>query len=628
MSWMKALYDTYEANLSSVGEEQVRGKLKFSLLPISHTTQTAHIEVTVTTDGKFHSASILDKKITLIPATESSASRSGSKIAPYPLHDKLGYVAGDFKKYGGSVKEEKQFEAYIEQLREWSKSSFSHPKIKAIYEYLSKKELIKDLIEANILLLNEDVILLKWQASLEKNLGKKPEIFSKVTGDLTGAFVRFNVRSLDGTILTPVWEDKKVHQSFVNYYNELLQGNDVCFITGETISSTIRHANKIRNAADKAKLISSNDTSGFTFRGRFDKSEEAFAIGYDVSQKAHNALKWLINKQAKIIDERVFLVWGNEQNLAVIPPDEDSFTIFRRRNKEKEIKSNTLESFAKEVSQAIEGYKNDLVLNAEVNILVLDAATPGRMSVQYYRNFNKEIYFERLKKWHETCIWVHSYKKDGEQYATFLGAPATRDIASAAYGSKANERIVKDTMARLLPCILDGKKIPRDLIRLLVHRASNPVSMEFWEWQKTLSIACAMINREEEEFNVALNKENTDRSYLFGRLLGVAYELERKALWKKEERRETNAERYMSSFASNPKRTWETIHSNLQPYKAQLGNSANWLYSQIIEITDKFDIDNFNDKPLDPIYLLGFSSQIMEIRNSNKKIDEKEENEE
>lgn len=628
MSWMKALYDTYNVNSDLIGVEQARGERRFSLLPISHTTQTAHIEVTITEEGEFHSATVLDKKITLIPTTESSASRSGAKIAPYPLHDKLGYVAGDFKKYGGGEKEEKQFDAYIKQLKHWAESSYTHPKIQTIYHYLSKKQLIQDLVESKLFILDNEQLLLKWQANLEKTFGNKPEIFNKVTGDLTGAFIRFNVHSAE-EILTPVWEDRAVQQSFVDFYNDLLQENDVCYITGKMMPATERHANKIRNAADKAKLISSNDTSGFTFRGRFDKSNEAFAIGYDVSQKAHNALKWLINLQGKVIDERVFLVWGNTSKVDVLSPDEDSFSMLRRSKKiETKSNPNTFESFAKEVSNAIEGLKNDLEFKAEVNILVLDAATPGRLSVQYYRNFNKEIYFERLKKWHQSCVWVHSYKKENDNYVTFTGAPATRDIASAAYGSKANDRIIKDTIERLLPCILDGQRIPKDLIRTLAHRASTPVSMEFWEWQKTLSIACALINREEEEFNVGLDKESTDRSYLFGRLLGVAYELERKALWSKGEKRETSAERFMTSFSNSPKRTWGTIHESLLPYKMQSKTKANWLYDQIITITDQFKIEDFNDKPLDPVYLLGFSSQIMELRNSNNKNEEKEENEE
>lgn len=35
----------------------------------------------------------------------------------------------------------------------------------------------------------------------------------------------------------------------------------MCYVTGEQEFTTERHANKIRHAADKAKLISSNDTN-------------------------------------------------------------------------------------------------------------------------------------------------------------------------------------------------------------------------------------------------------------------------------------------------------------------------------------------------------------------------------
>ncbi|MFC7056454.1 type I-C CRISPR-associated protein Cas8c/Csd1 [Enterococcus alcedinis] len=104
MSWLNALYETYEANLDCVGElETVRGN-EFTLMPISHTTQTAQLEVTITESGDFHSVQVLNKISTLIPVSDSSASRSGSKIAPHPLHDKLNYVAGDLVNYGGGKK--------------------------------------------------------------------------------------------------------------------------------------------------------------------------------------------------------------------------------------------------------------------------------------------------------------------------------------------------------------------------------------------------------------------------------------------------------------------------------------------------------------------------------------------
>ena len=65
---------------------------------------------------------------------------------------------------------------------------------------------------------------------------------------------------------------------------------------------------------------------GLRFEDDSAESREAASISYDVSQKAHNALKWLINRQGKIIDQRVFLVWGNEELRYSRSPTEDLFS--------------------------------------------------------------------------------------------------------------------------------------------------------------------------------------------------------------------------------------------------------------------------------------------------------------
>src|SRR5699024_3886438 len=138
-------------------------------------------------------------------------------------------------------------------------------------------------------------------------------------------FVRFNVYSPKG-VLVDVWNDKEMYKSFINFYNDLLGDKDYCFVTGKYLPTTERHANKIRHSGDKSMLISANDKSGFTFRGRFNHSYEAASISYDVSQKAHNALKWLIERQGKIIDNRVFLIWSNEK-IETLDATEDGYSL-------------------------------------------------------------------------------------------------------------------------------------------------------------------------------------------------------------------------------------------------------------------------------------------------------------
>ncbi|WP_110931983.1 type I-C CRISPR-associated protein Cas8c/Csd1 [Paenibacillus bouchesdurhonensis] len=622
MSWLLHLYKTYESNLDRVGEiEKKYNDREYTLLPVSHTTQNAHIEVEVTEDGEFHSAFVIDKNdaSTLIPCTEESASRAGAKIAPYPLHDKLSYVAGDFVAYGGQIKKEEPFTYYIKQLEDWAQSPYATAKVCSIYNYLKKGQLIQDLVHAKILCVDADNKLIeKWDKKYESLYPEKPLIFSTVAGGQDSAFIRFNVHS-PKEILTKVWKDREMYDSFIRYYQNLLGGEDICYVTGQKLPSTDKHANKIRNAADKAKLISANDTSGFTFRGRFSQSNEVASISYEVSQKAHNALKWLINRQAKIIDQRVFLVWGNDMP-DIADPTEDTYSIDPTPVTVVQRKSFTNQEFANEVSKALEGYRNDISSKSQVNIMILDSATTGRMAVLYYRHMDKELYLDRLVKWHSTCVWLHRYRKNEQgEFVQFYGAPATKDIAFAAYGPRANEKVVKGLMERMLPCIVDDLKIPQDIVTSVYQRASNPVSMEKWEWEKTLSIACALINRQ-EGFKLALDMESNDRDYLFGRLLAVADVLERSALGR-EETRASNAIRYMNAFSRHPARTWMTIQQSLQPYQARMGTKASYLSKIIDEVASRIKIEDFNNRPLSGKYLLGFYSQRHELyqkRENNK----------
>lgn len=610
MPWLLNLLETYDANLKEVGEiKKNRFGREYTLLPVAHTTQNAHIEVTITEAGEFHSASVIEKEdaSTLIPSTIDSASRAGAVVSPYALHDKLNYTAGDFVKYGGKVGKKDPFQAYIDNLGRWVNSPYKNAIVEAIYTYLKKGQLIEDLVAERVIFLDEyGKMIEKWHKDYEEMYKEKPRIFTIVTGNQDSAFVRFKVHSPIDYLLPP-WRDKEVQDSFVSYYPEQVGNEAICFVTGRILPSTEKHSNKIRHAADKAKLISGNDSSGFTFRGRFNKSEEVASISYNASQKAHNALRWLIDKQGTVIDERVFLVWGNNE-VDIVSPQESSYSLSKKVNLENVV--TTHDVFAQEFSKAISGYKNDLTSDANINILIIDSATTGRMGVLYYQSMDKDIYFNRIKEWHTTCVWRHSFVQDKKRIF-FIGASATKDIAFAAYGPHANDKLVKGLMERMLPCIIEGKRIPDDVVRSAFHRASNPVAMENWEWEKTLSVTCALINKR-EGYDVALDTNNEDRDYLFGRMLAVADVLERSAM-RSDERRATNAIRYMSSFSKHPARTWNTIQDSIQPYQAKLGSHATRYTKVLDEIGSKIKVEDFNNKPLSGKYLLGLYSQRHEL---------------
>ncbi len=64
---------------------------------------------------------------------------------------------------------------------------------------------------------------------------------------------------------------------------------------------------------------------------------------------------------------------------------------------------------------------------------------------------------------------------------------------------------------------------------------------------------------------MALDKEETNRSYLYGRLLAVADRIEYRTYDEKDKARVTNAKRYMSTFSQRPFETWKMIEEISSP---------------------------------------------------------------
>ena len=156
MSWMQKLFETYEAcsldlDYTNPPQAEDGGKEAPALMPVSHTSQQAHICVTLKKDGTFHRAELMPRKSQLIiPATEASAGRSGAKVAPHPLIDKIHYCAKDYK--GKKAETFKGgFKAYFKLLTEWSESEFTHPMVQSVQKYIDEGTLVADLVDSDIL---------------------------------------------------------------------------------------------------------------------------------------------------------------------------------------------------------------------------------------------------------------------------------------------------------------------------------------------------------------------------------------------------------------------------------------------------------------------------------------------
>ena len=526
-------------------------------------------------------------------------------------------------------------------LKRWCVSEHSHLKAKAILKYVKRGTVVKDLIDSKVLFIGEDGKLLKkWH---KKNKNDVPDIFKLSLGEQADAFVRWIVE-IPNDPRSAVWQDMSLYESWIKYYLSTKKNETLCYVVGTKLLEADQHPAKLRNDADRAKLISANDTSGYTFRGRFLTAGQACGVSLDVSQKSHLALRWLIERQGKVFYEGkrrtpglTIVAWAitGEQIPDLLA---DSFTImgFDKLESDAEPIISNAQDLAIKLKKKIAGYSINLGDTTGVVVMGLDSATPGRMSIKFYRELTGSDFLARVENWHQTCCWIHNYRpkeidvvgKKKTIYIHFVGAPAPSDIAEAVYGSKVDDKLRNATIERILPCIIDGQKIPRDLVEAVVRRASNRIVMEDWEWNKTLSIGCALYRkyREKEEYNMALDENRTTRDYLYGRLLAIADDLEQWALKKANEDRPTTAARLMQRFAEHPYSTWRTIELSLQPYKARLGAKSLSRQRLISEVTAKFNLDDYtNDKRLNGEFLLGYHCQ-REVLRSKEKQEEQEEN--
>lgn len=619
MSWMQQLEKVYNENIHFVGEFEERRNQRITLLPVSHVMQSAQIEVLVSADGDFISAKVVEKEQarTIVPVTLSSANRT-STSAPHYLHDKLFYVAGDYLEYGGLEKCASYYQDYMQQMAQWAEGENTPKRVKAIYQYVKKGTVIRDLVNEKILPVNDsNEVIAKWTD------GEKPPIYQVVTGDALEAFVRFDV--LHEKPNEPVvWEDKALFDAYISYFQKVYEGNrDLCYVSGETTILTSQHGGRVRNAGDMSKLISANDNSGFTYRGRFAAPSEAVQIGYEVSQKAHHALRWLMQRQSTYVDARYFVSFGTKT--ADIPDVFDSSLDFIMEDVMQAEEVMTSQVIAGKIQDAMQGLKYQLTDEDIQHIVVLavDAATSGRLALVYYQELHPEQFAENIKYWHDTCRWL-LVRNIEKKLVTFIGTPSTYQIVEAVYGSKADSKIKKNLYTRLLPCIVERKPIPKDIVQLIFNRIKNPASFKgtMESWEGTVRIACALIAKmyEEEGYTVALQKENQTRDYLFGRLLGVAEVMERSILKERGEDRATNATRYFSAFSQNPARTWLVIRKQLQPYFARQGAKATRYAMLLQQIEEQIAPEDMTNQALSPVFVLGYSSQIQKMYEKKEEV--------
>ena len=506
-------------------------------------------------------------------------------------------------------------------------SNYTHSKLKAIYQYVKDSTMVSDLIKVGLVECEDGYLT-------NKKIGGNS--YEKV-------LVRFIVYEENTTEPDAVWQDKSLLDCYTNYYLDNLPGKkDICYLSGKLKTSATIHPKGIVAASYGAKIISANDTIGFTFRGRFRQSEEAYAVSYEATQKAHNALRWLAANQGVMLgasDKRTFICWN--------PKGKKTLNVFRYPfdiKDEREEIAHTAPEYKRKLLKTFAGWRGELKDSDDIIVMSLDAATTGRLSITYYNELQASDFYQRIEAWYNSLNWFYPKYKKGEKPTKEIRTPLTTRIVEYAFGVErdmdstgtengyksliVNDKVLKGETQRLIECMIDNRPIPRNIVRELVNRASLPQAYSKGIYEQILSTACAVIKKEKRDYEgrdeiMELNRNNQNRSYLFGRLLAIAESVER-ITYRSDETREPNAMRLQTAFVNHPMHTWMIIENALKPYFERVSVSSRTFYKNLISeimVQIKDEDKNVLNKALDEEYLLGYYLQRAELMKSkNEKL--------
>lgn len=653
MSVLNALYLTYNnALINDMVDRTDLLNQQTVLLPVYHSNKKSTgandiIEITLSENGDFIKAEWVPKdQIIIFPITENSIIRAGKVIAPHPLCDELSYLAKEF--------DSEKHNEYIKNLNDWivyMEERNCNRLLRIVSRYIFKETIYQDCI-------NNLFSGLNYQINNDFSITINPQEKSEKVMQLEKTFITFKVETESSISQNlTVSTNREIHQNYIDYvrYNNEKQLQTQCDISGEVTYCVSRHRGLLGNA----KLISISNHNE-TYYGRFDSGDEVVHIGYEVSQKIHLMIKYFLenHENRKQLGDSSYLInWfsddiGNTEIVKLtntISPYDD----VDDEDIDEDITPKTLGGgISSAINDYITGKKRDVDQEGKFYLMILDKIVNGRISVKYFKELPKSDLFERVEKWYQTASWpFYSVKSKHESPRT----PSLFLFADAIFGNENSkgyieckaEKLRTKTVERLLPCILEHKKIPLDLKNRMFENLCKRSSYHK-TWNLVLYVGCSILKKYQLDYQIrkevkdVLELDKQERSYLYGRLLAVYEKLEQDALRtnfsEDSENRITNAERLWTAYTKMPARTLQILEEKIRPYKERLKKNhyGNAIYYDKLTTTimnQLGDLDNFTiekNKPLNEEFIFGYYGQKQEFykKRETQQINDNKENEE
>lgn len=625
MSLLTALLDSYDYALEHdmVGKPDHFGNI---LLPMYYNSMKSNgkniIELLLSKESDLLEAHLLPEGETIqFPVTEDSVARS-SGVAPHPLVDSASYVIQD---------EGKRSAAYMEQMENWLAYD-DNDFVRIIHDFL---------IQPGIL----DAVKQKVKDSEEDEAEKQKK--NAVAIDFEKVFFTFSIENYDGLKNISVSENSDL-QARYKVYVEYQNANDpskeriTCNLSGEQDYLCIKH----QPLMGTARLVSQITANDENWRGRFTMADQNIKLGMETSQKIHLMAKYLLSGEEtrRWLGEQANMVsWFSDDlsNAVAFDPSKSAEMpagIFEKLMAEQKGKSDAPAIADVMTENIVKSFTNGKRLfsdDATYYIAIFDKISNGRVATKYFRTLSASRLKENLVAWQEKCHWRGYSKENRDKVFT----PSPRRLVLAAYGVErdgfleiSKKDFLKNQYQNILTALVEGRSIPENFEKALTVNIRHRQNYDH-TWMEVKFCALAVLKDKGGFKDAMLNRENTDRSYLFGRLLALFERMEAGTFGEKEER-STNAEKMWTSYTNHPATMMMRLRNLLKPYERKMATSEQnrglyfKLSRDISEVTnmlhDNYDMDSAEvNRPLDYGFIFGYEAQMRDIFTKRNK--EKEE---
>ena len=613
MSLLTALLDSYDYALENdmVGKPDHFGNI---LLPMYYNSMKSNgkniIELLLSKESDLLEARVLPEGETVqFPVTEDSVARS-SGVAPHPLVDSASYVIQDG---------EKRSTAYMKQMENW-----------LAYDANDYVQIIRDFLKKPGML---EVVKKKLKDSEEG--GEERSKKSAKSIDFEKVFFTFSIENYEGMKNVSVSENTALqerYKDYVEYQNAQDPSKEkiICNLSGKEDYLCIKH----QPLMGTARLVSQITANDENYRGRFMTADQSIKIGMETSQKIHLMAKHLLSgkETRRWLGEQANMVsWFSNDlsNAVAFDPSKSAEMpagIFEKLLAEQKDESDA-PAIADEITENIvKSFTNGKQLfsdDATYYIAIFDKISNGRVAAKYFRSLSGSRLKDNLVAWQEKYHWRGFSKDNWDKEFT----PSPRRMVLAAYGVErdgmleiAKNDFLKNQYQNIVTALVEGRAVPRNFEKALAvnirHRQNYDKT-----WMEVLFCALAVLKDKGGMKNPMLNRENTDRSYLFGRLL-ASFEYLEKSTFSKGNERSTNAEKMWTSYTNHPATMMLRLRNLMIPYERKLERSDETLKRmayfnatrEIREATNMlhecYDMDSVEvNRPLDYGFIFGYEAQ-------------------